>query len=78
MAIKKFVNYYCDMCESLCSKDDGKIYLETSPPARDVGARYVHAHLLYFAPYAFTDGLLCKKCKISLLKKYIELEESKQ
>ena len=63
----------CDICRDYCEKDDGKIRIEVNNgDGRDVGPATIESELKFTQPYRVSNGIVCKKCKIKWLTRYIK------
>ena len=75
--IKKTVEVCtCDLCGSLCGRHDGVLQIEVYPgDGRDVGPGHIDAELRVNIPYKASNGIVCKKCKIEWLSRYVAAHE---
>lgn len=71
--------YKCDLCKAECAEDDTRIKIELNKgDGRDVGPAYLHGTLRVNQPYGTDNGIVCKQCKFTWLKKYLsEVKENK-
>ena len=69
----------CDICQNSCGENDSDIEIKVNNgDGRDVGAAYITGRIVFHQPYGCSNGIVCNKCKIKYLKKYInELEQPK-
>lgn len=61
----------CDMCGEKCKESDGVIGMQTDAGDRDVGPGSFHGKVYYSKAYVCSNGVVCKQCKLSWLKRYV-------
>ena len=76
MGVKKItkVEVTCDICGEDCKQSDSIIRVVVKSGMRDVGESVIQGRLRYFEPYFCDDGIICKKCMIKYLLKYLSKE----
>lgn len=64
--------YNCDWCGCTCEKEDGRVTIEMAPgDGRDVEPSFIHAEFQLVIPYAISNGIICRQCKLTALKRYV-------
>lgn len=62
----------CDVCQQPCGEQDGNIKIQVnSGDGRDVGPAHIHGALRFDQPYGCVNGIVCSRCKLEWLKRYV-------
>lgn len=63
----------CDVCGKKCLEDEGSIEVTVG---YNMNSRvFAYGDLKVYIPYGTSNGIICKECKIRLLKQYIQENE---
>ena len=62
----------CDICGEGCEENDGDISIKVNSGGRDIGPATIHGTLYFTQPYGVSDGLICERCKVKWLTRYLE------
>lgn len=67
----------CDICKAECGEADGNITIKVNDgDGRDVGPATINGKLVFNQPYGCQDGIVCRRCKLRFLFRYLESELS--
>jgi len=68
----------CDICEGPCFESEGDIVVPVTDSKLDNGhPAVVVGTLLFNQPYRIHNGLVCERCKLTILKQYVATLEAK-
>lgn len=75
VTIKSVEEVTCDMCGQSCGKTDGDIYIQVNGgDGRGGGRAYISGTLRFSQPYGVSGGILCDRCKVAWLTKYLKVQ----